>query len=59
MNNQTEQSSSTTGLDLVDYIVKKLDDEDIRAYDNNIILYLRSMGCDELIKVLINEQGII
>lgn len=43
-----------TGLDLVEYIAKKLEDEDVRVYDHNIVRYLRSMSHDEFTKLLNN-----
>ena len=43
-----------TGLDLVEYIAKKLEEDDVRVYDHNIVRYLRGMSHDELTKLLNN-----
>ena len=43
-----------TGLDLIEYIAKKLEADDVRVYDSNIINYLRKMSHAELAELLRN-----
>ena len=43
-----------TGLDLIEYIAKKLEEDDVRVYDSNIINYLKKMSHAELISLLNN-----